>query len=191
MDGIFLEVIDLNHLHYALFNPHISQALRDDADAMNQLRFTLEQTHLPTTTKTIVQDIIARANGWILAENLVYHGVGAETTIVNSQAFVSWLLDYLRIPNALPSLLLNLIHLASASQCSFTLTPMLLAEHPISLGESLVYLRAMQGVAAVVVVLCWALYDQNTALAYRILVVLDSWNSFDYSEVHLLESFVF
>jgi hypothetical protein len=183
MEGPYLELVDLKHLHSAMLNPHIAHALREDSAAMNLLHSTIRSTHLPSSVREVVECNIRLANGWVVAETLMSASDPLNGgSIFEHGTFMAWLLEFITRPNAFVPFLLNVIPLVSGRKNNSRIHQ-IVTGGVLSQEECITILRACQGISSVVIVTCWALLDNNFALAHRSLAILDMLRVHDYAEV--------
>lgn len=183
MEGPYLELVDLEHLHSAMLNPHIAHALREDTAAMNILHSTIQRSHLPASTREVAERNIRLANGWVIAETLMSGSDSInEGSAFEQETFITWLLEFITRPNAFVPFLLNVLPLVSESKNNSRIQQ-IVTGGVFSQEQCITLLRACQGISSVVIVMCWALLDDNFAFAHRSLAILDMLRAHDYAEV--------
>lgn len=183
MEGPYLELMDLEHLHSSMFNPHIAHALREDTAAMNLLHSMTQSSHIPTSIKEIAERILRLANGWAVAETLLSasHPIDGGP-VFEHESCIAWLLEFITRPRAFVPFLLNVLPLVSERQTNSRI-PHIATRGVLSEEQCITTLRACQGISSVAIVTCWALVDNNFALARRSLMILDMLRTHDYAEV--------
>ena len=183
MEGPYLELVDLEHLHSSMFNPHIAHALREDVAAMNLLHSMTQSSHLPTSIRETAGRNVKLANGWAVAETLLSASPSVDEHLVfEHETFVTWLLEFVTWPSAFAPFLLNVLPLVSERRTDSRIQPVPTGS-VLSEEQCITVLRACQGVSSVAIVTCWALLDSNFALAHRSLAILNMLRTHDYAEV--------
>lgn len=167
-----------------MFNPHIARSLREEPSALEILRTLGDDDKFPDTLGQLARDTLRRAEGWAAMENLLAASDMSDSgRFADAEKLVSWLLSFICEPEAFSILLLNLTLLASPLEGNMPIPPVASIGSATETGQCLSFVRAIQGVASLAAIVCWAIYDENTALVYRLLHFLSLLSAYDYGEV--------